>query len=94
MRTWTNGVPSPWPEGIPLPTGRAAEVMQMADKQVNVGYDVHFKWTCQNCMSRQTMETANVIHATGTCEECKHETDLMSCQNLGFLLIVRTRHPQ
>lgn len=55
------------------------DVMERADRNVlQKGGAVYFKFTCAKCGARQTFPEANGIHATGTCEECGHTTDLLA----------------
>jgi hypothetical protein len=46
------------------------------------GWDVHQKWTCRHCGSRQTMETPNQFYRQGICEECKRTTQITECNYL------------
>jgi hypothetical protein len=34
------------------------------------------KFTCENCLARQTMPTPNTFFELGICEECNHVTDI------------------
>ena len=45
---------------------------------------LHQKFTCEECLSRQMIETANRFHKTAICEACGHTTDLVR-QGCGFL---------
>jgi hypothetical protein len=45
---------------------------------IEAGCQVHQKFTCAKCGSRQTMEDQNVFHASGRCEECGHVTDIIA----------------
>ena len=38
--------------------------------------NVYQQWICEHCGVKQTMETPNVIHETGSCEECKKITNI------------------
>ena len=37
---------------------------------------VYFKFTCENCRSRQTFDVPNTLYTTGKCEECGHVTTI------------------
>jgi hypothetical protein len=39
---------------------------------------VYQKFTCDNCGTRQTIETPNKLFTKGQCEECKHITDIQA----------------
>ena len=44
---------------------------------------VYFKFSCQNCGSRQTFSEPNKLFESGKCEECGHVTII---KEGGFLL--------
>lgn len=48
----------------------ASEVRQRGKGHV----DVHFKYTCENCGTRQTLAEPNTLFEYGECEECGHHT--------------------
>jgi hypothetical protein len=50
--------------------------------------DVHQKWTCKHCGSRQTMAEVNSFHRAGRCEECDQVTIIEKCN---YLLIMPGR---
>jgi hypothetical protein len=52
------------------------EVAKEAEERIAQGWDVHQKFTCVKCNSRQTIEKPNVFYKKGTCEECRHVTDI------------------
>ncbi len=56
----------PWPE-----------LLAKADHAIKKGATLYQKFTCENCGSRQTMDTPNSFYMQGVCEECKHVTDLV-----------------
>jgi hypothetical protein len=39
--------------------------------------NVHQKFTCDSCGSRQTMDEPNKFFTSGICEECGHVTDIV-----------------
>jgi hypothetical protein len=41
-----------------------------------MGALVHQQFNCAKCGTKQTMGTPNVFFELGTCEECKHVTDI------------------
>jgi predicted nucleic-acid-binding Zn-ribbon protein len=47
-----------------------------AARLVEDGCNVHQKFTCAKCGSRQTMEIPNRFFTEGTCEQCKYTTDI------------------
>jgi len=55
------------------------ECAQAADELIADGADVHQKWTCGHCGSRQTMATANVFYRSGICEACGNTTVIRGC---------------
>lgn len=42
----------------------------------NLHAKVYQKFSCDNCMARQTMPDANVFYVLGICEECGYVTDI------------------
>lgn len=53
------------------------EVARQGAQYIESGRTVHQKFTCAKCGSRQTMGQPNMFFIKGTCEECKHETNLV-----------------
>jgi len=51
-------------------------VCKTVEEYAKQGVKCYQKFTCENCGSRQTMEDANVFYTEGSCEECKHVTDI------------------
>jgi hypothetical protein len=51
------------------------------------GATVYFKWTCENCLSRQTFDVPNTLYKLGECEECGHVTNIER-RGCNYLLIV------
>ena len=49
--------------------------------------EVYFKFTCENCLSRQTFDVPNVLYKLGECEECGHITNVEK-RGCNFTLIV------
>jgi hypothetical protein len=56
----------------------------------NPGAEVFFKFTCENCMTRQTFDIPNTLYKEGKCEECGHVTNLER-RGCNFLLHVSVR---
>lgn len=56
---------------LPIP-----ELLKRAHIAIGNGWVVHFKWTCENCGSRQTFEMPNVFYVKGKCEECGYVTEI------------------
>ena len=44
---------------------------------LGIGGTFFQKFTCAHCGSRQTMETANMLFVSGSCEECGESTDII-----------------
>lgn len=40
------------------------------------GGTVYFKFTCENCLTRQTFDKPNILYKEGKCEECGHVTNI------------------
>ena len=58
------------------------EVAAQANELIKKGVDIHQKWTCGNCGSRQTMENKNIFYRSGKCEECNEVTVISRCNFL------------
>ena len=52
------------------------ECAKTANDLIKQGHQVHQKFTCEMCGSRQTIEEPNVFYTSGKCEECSHTTDI------------------
>lgn len=64
------------------------EVFAQANEVIEkTGGKVFFKFTCENCMSRQTFAEPNTLYKEGSCEECGHVTNVEK-RGCGFLLHV------
>jgi hypothetical protein len=55
--------------------------------EANPNANIWVKFTCENCMSRQTFDVPNTFYKEGKCEECGHITNLEK-RGCGFLLHV------
>lgn len=66
------------------------DCVKTADVQIAVGNEIHQKFTCANCGSRQTMEQKNTFFESGTCEECGHVTDIRA-KGCNYVLIIPGR---
>jgi len=53
-----------------------ADVYKTADDMIRKGWTVYQKFTCEQCKTRQTIDVPNTFYTEGSCEECKHITDL------------------
>lgn len=52
------------------------ELLERADKAIESGAIVFFKFTCEKCGARQTFEEPNTFFISGKCEECGHITEI------------------
>lgn len=52
------------------------ELLRRADKVIEAGGTIFFKFTCENCGARQGFEEANTVFLKGECEECGHVTEI------------------
>jgi hypothetical protein len=52
------------------------EVAEGAEKAMQNGATIYQQFNCAGCGRKQTIDTPNVFHKRGICEECKHETDI------------------
>jgi len=59
-----------------------AEAVRRAEMWVRQGFLVFFKFTCENCGSRQTFPEPNRLYLKGRCERCGHVTKIEKC---GFM---------
>ena len=62
------------------------EVCRGAAEKIAHGGYAYQKYTCAKCKSRQTMDTPNVFHTFGRCEECGHITNIRK-QGCNYLLV-------
>ena len=60
------------------------EAFRRAEALAHQGWKVHFKFTCEECGQRCTLEEANVLYEYGECFECGHKTKL---DMIGFLIV-------
>lgn len=65
-----------------------SEAVAHAEELLQDGWDVHFKFTCEQCGERCILSDANTLYEYGECYKCGHETKL---KILGFLTIRRLR---
>ena len=61
-------------------------VVEEASAHIARGATVFQKYTCSGCGARLTLETPNVFHTTGTCDQCPATTDIVA-QGCNYLLI-------
>lgn len=59
------------------------EIARQADVQIQLGFTIWQKWTCQHCGSRQTMAEPNLLFRSGNCQECGKTSTIEVC---GFML--------
>jgi hypothetical protein len=52
------------------------EVAAAAEHSMQAGATVYQQFNCAKCGIKQTMDTPNVFHKLGKCEECGHITDI------------------
>jgi hypothetical protein len=57
-----------------------------ADELVKRGCRVYQKFTCSGCGKRLTIETPNVFHTQGTCDNCSAITNIAR-QGCNYMLI-------
>ena len=67
------------------------EVMRRAEAAAQQGWTVHFKFTCEGCGKRCTLQEPNVLYEYGECFKCGHKTKLDSA---GFMLMKLGGVPQ
>jgi transcription initiation factor IIE alpha subunit len=65
------------------------EIIEAAKKFAEDGLNVHQKFTCTKCGSRQTIDTPNAFHTHGRCEECDHVTDIVA-SGCNYMLVGRS----
>ena len=69
---------------------RLEEVLKKADRAIEEGWTIHFKFTCSRCKERVVLNDPNTIYETGECCECGGVTELRGAEaNLGFLVVAR-----
>lgn len=52
------------------------EVAANMRRQMENGWTVQQKFTCEHCNLRQTVSDTNTVYALGACHKCGHVTDL------------------
>jgi len=52
------------------------ELLERADKAIENGATIFFKFTCEKCRARQTFEEPNTLFTSGKCEECGYITEI------------------
>ena len=52
------------------------DICREADQHVRQGRIVFLQFNCAHCGVKQTIDTPNVFHTHGTCEECGGDTDI------------------
>lgn len=62
-------------------------ILAAAKKHAEAGRLCYQKFSCSKCGQRLTMETPNVFHRTGSCDQCGHITDIEK-QGCNYLLEV------
>jgi len=55
-----------------------ADCLKMVDeiRSKDPKANAYQKFTCEKCGSRQTIDEPNTFYTSGSCEECKHITDI------------------
>ena len=67
---------------LPIP-----EAIRTAQQFMDEGWEVHFKYTCEQCGERCVLDDPNTIYESGECCVCGHITKL---EKVGMLLILHT----
>ncbi len=62
------------------------ECAKTAERIIAKGGKVYQKFTCESCGQRLTVDTPNVFHLTGSCDQCGHITDL-SIKGCNYLVV-------
>jgi hypothetical protein len=52
------------------------EVAENAESKMQLGGTIYQQFLCAGCGTKQTIETPNVFHKLGICEECGHTTNI------------------
>lgn len=52
------------------------EVAKEAEEKMQEGWTIYQQFNCAKCGRKQTIETPDVFHKLGTCEECQHTTNI------------------
>jgi hypothetical protein len=52
------------------------ECVKSASLLIDQGAEIHQKYTCTNCGSRQTIDEPNKFFTHGQCEKCHHITNI------------------
>jgi hypothetical protein len=67
------------------------DVLAKAAPHIANGAKVYQKFTCDGCGQRLTMETPNVFHETGTCDQCPTITNIKAkgCNFMLHLMVPR-----
>lgn len=52
------------------------EAIRRAETLAQQGWTVHFKFTCEQCGQRCTLQEPNTLHEYGECFLCGHKTEL------------------
>lgn len=68
-----------------LPRGELQELAWQALRKYP-GAEIHFKFTCEHCGERCTLEDANSLYEFGICAKCGKETKI---EKGGFDLLMR-----
>jgi hypothetical protein len=53
-----------------------AAVVRKATTIIEMGHEVHQKFTCDGCGTRLTIAEPNIFHEFGTCDKCPVTTDI------------------
>lgn len=48
-----------------------------AKAYMDEGFEIYQQFECENCKTKQTMDVADKFYTHGTCQECKHITNIM-----------------
>lgn len=61
------------------------EAARRAQKLIDTGYIVFFKFTCEKCGARLTFDRPNTIYEKGLCDQCGHITPI---KKVGYTLMI------
>ena len=64
------------------------ECAREAEARMQQGFDVFQQFNCAHCGEKQTIDTPNVFHTHGHCEECGKLTDIKS-MGCNYMLVGR-----
>lgn len=63
------------------------DVLISGERLIRRGATLYFKFTCEECGSRQTFDKPNKLYEEGECERCGHVTSLVE-NGCGYMLVI------